>query len=467
MQMTDVGLHRIDNRLGSTAASLSLDASLVQGWLHRVLETWSSSVERFRHGEAAGVPSLAECVLIHETHFKFTALTASVKEEIGAASSDTQRGGKQRGDGEASPAYRGGKSRRGRGDQSPEGERSDKNKRQHQKGKPSRRPVKSEGQGSSDGKSQRSKEPAATCAWPTKQHILSNLVGATHVTCFTDSAATARGLTVGGSGSPQLNLILRWLFDRHPSVQFLGVHIPGVQNVASDNLSRGRPEAALADVRLAGACLQRLRPCMEATGGSFPDGLLHRLHADAIARLRVAFAPGSKGELNTVLRAFNEFARACPQRHLFHAPRYRGDSAATAWNEWTLILFAQFLASAPSKKTKRMLKARTVESYISLLKGFLSYTYNFELVERSPRLSRLIKALYSDDPLADSRKKRRALRRHHLISMWERVAEARSDSPNAANDQALLAVAWHVLARGGELAPQVRPEAWSPISLCH
>ncbi|KAL1525656.1 hypothetical protein AB1Y20_020506 [Prymnesium parvum] len=109
-----------------------------------------------------------------------------------------------------------------------------------------------------------------------------------------------------------------------------------------------------------------------------------------------------------------------------------------------------------------MLKARTVESYISLLKGFLSYTYNFELVERSPRLSRLIKALYSDDPLADSRKKRRALRRHHLISMWERVAEARSDSPNAANDQALLAVAWHVLARGGELAPQVRPEAWSP-----
>jgi len=55
----------------------------------------------------------------------------------------------------------------------------------------------------------------------------------------------------------------------------------------------------------------------------------------------------------------------------------------------------------------------------------------------------------------------RGLRRHHLLRMWEEVPKARGTRPNEVNDQALLTVAWHVLARGGELAPQVRASKWS------
>lgn len=82
--------------------------------------------------------------------------------------------------------------------------------------------------------------------------ILSHLEGASHMTCFTDSDATAKALTSSNSGAPQLNLLMRWLVERHPHTQFLGVHQPGVRNGVSDRLSRGRAEEVLAEVRTAG-----------------------------------------------------------------------------------------------------------------------------------------------------------------------------------------------------------------------
>jgi len=117
MQTTDVGLCSIDNRLGSTAESLGLEVAGVQGWLRRVLDTWSCTVAEFRQG-GLEVPSLAACVQLHETNFQFRALTASVKEELGITSADAGRTGKGRNNGEASSSqHRGGKSRRSRDDQ--------------------------------------------------------------------------------------------------------------------------------------------------------------------------------------------------------------------------------------------------------------------------------------------------------------------------------------------------------------
>ncbi|KAL1530355.1 hypothetical protein AB1Y20_001263 [Prymnesium parvum] len=47
--------------------------------------------------------------------------------------------------------------------------------------------------------------------------------------------------------------------------------------------------------------------------------------------------------------------------------------------------------------------------------------------------------------------------------MWKDVPAAQSTHPDEVNsNQALLTVAWHVLARGGELAPEVTAERWSP-----
>lgn len=63
---------------------------------------------------------------------------------------------------------------------------------------------------------------------------------------------------------------------------------------------------------------------------------------------------------------------------------------AGAWNEWTLVLYAVWLAGEKSKQTKKPVRARTIETYISLIKGYLKFEYDFELPERSPRLKQLL-----------------------------------------------------------------------------
>lgn len=189
-------------------------------------------------------------------------------------------------------------------------------------------------------------------------------------------------------------------------------------------------------------------------------GLLRRLHERAARQLSGAFAPRSRGPLSTALRAFASFANRCPERVLFKSPEGSSRSEASAWNEWTFILFAMYLSSLPSPKTGRPVQARTVESYISLLKGYLSFQYDFDVVDRAPRLRRLITEMRNQDPLGLTRRKRRGLRRRHLRQMWKRVPGVRAASPAAVNAHALLVTAWQVLARGGELAPQTAE--WTP-----
>lgn len=77
--------------------------------------------------------------------------------------------------------------------------------------------------------------------------ILRRFSEVTHVVCFTDSKATAAGLTTGSSGAMQLNRLLIWLFERHRGKQFLGIHCPGVQNRSSDKLSRGQWKSVLSE----------------------------------------------------------------------------------------------------------------------------------------------------------------------------------------------------------------------------
>lgn len=81
-----------------------------------------------------------------------------------------------------------------------------------------------------------------------------------YVYCFTDSDATARALTAAGSGAPQINWMMQWLMRHHRGVQFLGIHQRGVRNVTSDNLSRGRVEVVLNEVRTSGATIEKLTP---------------------------------------------------------------------------------------------------------------------------------------------------------------------------------------------------------------
>lgn len=77
---------------------------------------------------------------------------------------------------------------------------------------------------------------------------------------------------------------------------------------------------------------------------------------------------------------------------------------AAAWNEWTFVLFAMYLAATPSPPTWRLVKARAIESYISLLKGYFSFSYGFDILDKAPWLRRLLQEMKLQDPLGLSRR---------------------------------------------------------------
>lgn len=181
------------------------------------------------------------------------------------------------------------------------------------------------------------------------------------------------------------------------------------------------------------------------------DGLLARLDEEVHAALRAAYAPRSKGPLATAARAFAAWAARVPGRELFVMPTVRGEIAAEAHNEWTLCLWAWHEGQRISEVTGRKLKAGTIESRVSLLKGLLSHRYGFQIAGEAPRLRSLLKLRRESDPQHGVRRKRRGLRRRHLRKLWRSNARVRANTFTALNEWAATTTAWHVLARGGEL----------------
>ena len=167
-----------------------------------------------------------------------------------------------------------------------------------------------------------------------------------------------------------------------------------------------------------------------------------------------AFAPKSKGAVQSVIRAFARFAECYPTLELFRAVEEgRGRTAASAHNEWVLILFIHYLASATSKKTKKPLSAKSIRSYVSLLKSTLSFQFGFPILDNELRLKHVIRDLLQRDPLAGMRKKRRGWRRAHFERLVRRGDLVRGDGQrlDALNKFACVSAAWHTLARGGEV----------------
>ena len=170
------------------------------------------------------------------------------------------------------------------------------------------------------------------------------------------------------------------------------------------------------------------------------------------AELAEAYAPRSAGPLGTALRSLARFAQRVPSRTLFRLPEMRGDLSVEAHNEWTLLLWAQGEARVKSAKTGRFLKAKSIESRVSLAKGFLSHRYGFAIAGEAPRLKSFLARLRAKDPLGGTRKKRRGMRKRHLKRLWQRNAQLRHPGVRARTEWAAATAAWHVLARGGELS---------------
>jgi len=90
--------------------------------------------------------------------------------------------------------------------------------------------------------------------------IARELPGLTHLVVFTDSSPVASALNSDNSASPQLNVIIKWLIERHPKLQLMGIHEPGVRNEAADDLSRGRAYRVLEEARAANLTCTELTP---------------------------------------------------------------------------------------------------------------------------------------------------------------------------------------------------------------
>lgn len=190
---------------------------------------------------------------------------------------------------------------------------------------------------------------------------------------------------------------------------------------------------------------------------------LRRLEEGARERMLAAFAPKSKGAVQSVIRAFARFADCYPTLELFRAVEEgRGRGAASAHNEWVLILFIHYLSAATSRKTKKPLSAKSIRSYVSLLKSTLSFRFGFPILDNELRLKHVVRDLLQRDPLAGVRKKRRGWRRHHFEQLVQRGAYVRGDATlrNELNRFACVSTAWQTLARGGEVTNGAK-SGWS------
>ena len=193
------------------------------------------------------------------------------------------------------------------------------------------------------------------------------------------------------------------------------------------------------------------------------SGLQGRLEASALEHLRNAYADGGK-RLRSALASFAEFAEAVPERELLRRPTVLGETDASLHNEWTFVLWIEFMALRVSPQTKKPVQTSTISQYLSTLKEHFSIEYGFDVVDQraSRRVKRVLRAMRRTGPQAVTRSRRRGLRRRHLRRAWRKCGELRGTSPTKVNEWAAVSAAWSMLARGGEVAPSVLPGEWCP-----
>ena len=198
------------------------------------------------------------------------------------------------------------------------------------------------------------------------------------------------------------------------------------------------------------------RPGRKVQGGSDSEGMdedewMDALQGQAYGHLAQRLAPTSRKKLKTVFNHLDRFQRRLPSRKLFIEPRRSGDMKALLHNEWSLIMFAEFLFRRKDKRTKRPLKTDTISEYVSMAKAELSVRYGFAIAGDPQRLPAIVKALRRLRP-ASARRERRGIRRRHLRAAWKAKDEFRAQSKDAVNLWAAATTAWQGIARAYEVA---------------
>jgi len=169
--------------------------------------------------------------------------------------------------------------------------------------------------------------------------------------------------------------------------------------------------------------------------------------------MRRRLADSSQPKLRTAMRHLARFERRVRAKRpeLFVVPEQTGSHAALLHNEWSLILFVEWLAAWRSGKRRTQLAVDTISEYVSMVKQELSVLFGFALAGLPTRLPAVIKGLRRERPKRD-RRKRRGVRRSHLRAAWGASSKLRADTAEAVNLWAAATTAWQGLARGAEIA---------------
>ena len=199
----------------------------------------------------------------------------------------------------------------------------------------------------------------------------------------------------------------------------------------------------------------------DRTGPPRIDALLRQLEQAGHDHLQQRLAPSSRGKLATAMRHLSRMQRALRgKRTLLRVPRWAGDMDAQLHNEWSLVLFAEYLSLRRNRRTRKQLAVDTIAEYVGMVKKDLSVHYGFAIAGEPQRLPQVIKAMRRQRPRAN-RRKRRGIRGRHLRAAWSAGGSLRQTSPDAVNLAAAGTTAWAALARGGEVAtPRQQLAGW-------
>lgn len=201
--------------------------------------------------------------------------------------------------------------------------------------------------------------------------------------------------------------------------------------------------------------------CRKEVRKRYLDSLDHK----ARERLSSRLAPSSRKKLKTAMRHLKRLKRKLRGvRDLFRVPRSAGDLKVLLHNEWSLVIFAEFLATRRNPRTRKLIAVDTIAEYVSMVKTELSVQYGFAIAGDPQRLPQLVKAMRRERPRLQ-RRRRRGIRGRHLRKAWTADARLRRETADSANAWAAMTSAWQALARGGEVAtPREQLKLWCKSS---
>jgi len=142
--------------------------------------------------------------------------------------------------------------------------------------------------------------------------------------------------------------------------------------------------------------------------------LINELKAKAMKHLVDVHADKTKAKLASALKQFVAFTKAVPGRRLFVQPNALNLMKVTRRNEWTLILFAEWLAVQISPKTKKPIQAKSIVGYVGMVRAHYGRTLGFDVAKGGKRLPSVLKAMVRGDPRAQQKRRRQGLRGTHL-----------------------------------------------------